>query len=153
MQPFPGVDCVIVMVGRLTPLPCACANLRRAARAVTREYEAAFNEFSLKATGFTLLQALEQMGPSSQRELGDLLALDKTTLTRAMIPLVRVDWITLVRKDQREMRWELARSARGVLRVATVAWEEAQQQLHDRLGAERWTRLMQDLAQVPGPKQ
>ena len=47
----------------LPPLPvldCACASLRRAARAVTQLYEAALQDTGLRATQFTLLQALER---------------------------------------------------------------------------------------------
>ena len=50
----------------LPALPCACANLRRAARAVTRGYEAALKGTGLKPTQHTLLQALELLGLSPQ---------------------------------------------------------------------------------------
>ena len=62
----------------LPSLPCACASLRRAARAVTRSYEGALRPTGLKATQFTLLQTLELTGPSPQVALGDMLALDST---------------------------------------------------------------------------
>jgi len=134
---------------RLPILPCACANLRRAARVVTRAYDAALSKYSLKATQFTVLQALEQLGPASQAELGELLALDKTTLTRTLVPLAGADWIQLGRgNDRREQRWSLTRSGRMILRRATDAWEESQASLRARLGEGRWERLASDLAVV-----
>lgn len=134
---------------RLPALPCACANLRRAARAVTRAYDAAFSELSLKATQFTILQALERLGESSQAELGQLLGLDSTTLSRSLVPLAGADWIQLGRgSDRREQRWSLTRSGRGVLRTATKAWEAVQANLKRKLGAARWERLAEDLAEV-----
>ena len=45
----------------LPALPCACANLRRAARAVTRDYEAALKATGLNPTQHTLLQALRKL--------------------------------------------------------------------------------------------
>ena len=44
-------------------LPCACANLRRAARAVTQMYEEELRETGLRATQLTLMQTLEIAGP------------------------------------------------------------------------------------------
>ncbi|HZD40950.1 MAG TPA: hypothetical protein VE131_09530 [Terriglobales bacterium] len=43
---------------RLPVLPCACANLRRAARAVTRLYDQELRGTGLNVTQLTLLQAL-----------------------------------------------------------------------------------------------
>ena len=60
---------------RADPLPaldCACASLRRAARAVTRSYEAELRDTGLHPTQFTLLQALGRMRTSPQSTLGDL---------------------------------------------------------------------------------
>src|SRR5712691_10551422 len=71
------------------PLPvldCACASLRRAARAVTQAYDAALQGTGLRATQFTLLQALERTGTTPQMALGELLALDPTTLSRTLRP-------------------------------------------------------------------
>ena len=73
----------------LPALPCACANLRRAARAVTRGYEAALKGTGLTPTQHTLLQALDLLGLSPQGALGELLAIDSTTLTRTLRPLER----------------------------------------------------------------
>src|SRR2546428_12698765 len=77
----------------LPALDCACASLRRAARAVTQLYEAVLKDTGLRATQFTLLQALERQGTSPQTALGDLLALDPTTLSRTLRPLARAGWI------------------------------------------------------------
>ena len=49
---------------RTVELPCACANLRRAARTVTKLYEDQLRDSGLRATQFTLLQALGITGIS-----------------------------------------------------------------------------------------
>src|SRR2546430_1296990 len=74
-------------------LACACASLRRTARVVTQLYETELQGTGLRATQFTLLQALEQLGAASQGALGRLLALDATTLSRTLPPLERAGWI------------------------------------------------------------
>jgi DNA-binding MarR family transcriptional regulator len=135
----------------LPALPCACANLRRAARAVTRSYEAALQGTGLKPTQHTLLQALELTGPSPQGALGELLAIDSTTLTRTLRPLERAGWIRAESgADRREVRWALTPRGRRRLERARPAWERAQARLRTRLGAQAWTRLAADLAAVAG---
>jgi len=135
----------------LPALPCACANLRRAARAVTRSYETALKGTGLKPTQHTLLQALERMGLSPQGALGELLAIDSTTLTRTLRPLERAGWVRAASgADRREVRWALTPLGRRRLERARSAWERAQARLRTRLGAEAWARLAADLAAVAG---
>jgi DNA-binding MarR family transcriptional regulator len=135
----------------LPALGCACASLRRAARAVTQLYDAALQGTGLRVTQFTLLQALAKMGPSPQAALGELLALDPTTLSRTLRPLERAGWIRHTPgRDRREVRWTLTRTGRRRLARATPAWERAQARLRARIRPEHWTVLLQDLAEMAG---
>ncbi len=141
------------MAAEPPPLPvlaCACASLRRAARAVTQRYDAALRETGLRATQFTLLQVLERRGGASpQRALGDLLALDSTTLSRTLRPLERAGWIRAVPGgDRREVRWTLTPAGRRRLARARAPWEQAQARLRGQLRPEHWARLFEDLAAV-----
>jgi DNA-binding MarR family transcriptional regulator len=118
---------------------------------VTRSYEAALRGTGLNPTQFTLLQALELKGPSAQAALGELLALDSTTLTRTLRPLEHAGWIRGVAgSDRREVRWSLTGAGRRRLDRARPAWEAAQALLRARLGAGAWNRLSGDLAAVAG---
>ena len=133
----------------LPALDCACASLRRAARAVTRAYETELRDAGLRATQFTLLQALERMGTSPQTALGELLALDSTTLSRTLRPLARAGWIREGEgTDRREVRWSLTPAGRRRLARAQPSWERAQARLRARLSAKHWKLLVDDLATV-----
>lgn len=135
----------------LPALPCACANLRRAARAVTQAYEAALRGTGLRVTQCTLLQVLHLMGPRLQGELGDALAIDSTTLSRTLRPLAGAGWIRARRgKDRREVRWAITPAGTRRLLRALPAWERAQARLQERLRPEHWRMLLQDLAVVAG---
>jgi len=61
---------------------CLSASFRRAARVLNQHYETALRSLGLKAPQFTLLQALSLTGEVSQRDLGEILAVDSTTLIR-----------------------------------------------------------------------
>ena len=133
----------------LPRLACACASLRRTARVVTQLYDTELQGTGLRATQFTLLQALEQMGAGSQGALGRLLALDATTLSRTLPPLERAGWIHAARgKDRREVRWNLTPAGRRRLASARPAWERAQERLRTGLRARHWKMLFEDLAAV-----
>src|SRR5258708_32704481 len=69
---------------KLPDLPCMCASLRRTSRVVTQLYDEALRPLSLRATQFTVLQALSLAGEGSQGALGQILAMDSTTPTRTL---------------------------------------------------------------------
>jgi DNA-binding MarR family transcriptional regulator len=138
-------------VAPLPALGCACANLRRAARAVTQLYEGSLREAGLKPTQFTLLLVLAQQGEMTQGALGDVLALDSTTLTRSLRPLKQEGWIAArPGADRREVRWALTPAGTRVVERTRPSWERVQRQLRSRIGEELWTRLLDDLALVAG---
>lgn len=133
----------------LPALPCACASLRRAARAVSQLYDEQFRGTGLRVTQFTLLQVLARGGELMQGELGDLLAIDSTTLTRTLGPLERAGWIRARSGDDRRTRyWSLTAAGKQRLTAAQSAWESAQNRLRRRLGNERWSSLLSDLTHV-----
>src|ERR1700732_3187605 len=85
-------------------LPCMCASVRRASRALTHLYDAALRPVGLRATQFTILQVLSRAGEVSQGRLGQILAMDSTTLTRTLRIMVRQKWIAERRGDDRRDR-------------------------------------------------
>ena len=136
-------------VTRTVQLPCACANLRRAARAVTQLYEDQLRNSGLRVTQFTLLQVLEITGTISQGAMGDLLALDSTTLTRTLGMLVRRGWVkSIAGSDRRVRNFQLTAAGHRELERARTQWERAQQRLRKALGDPGWERLQSDLVRV-----
>jgi DNA-binding MarR family transcriptional regulator len=119
-----------------------CASLRRASRALTQLYEDALRPLGLRATQFTVLQALSLAGEVTQGVLGQILAMDSTTLTRALDIMERRGWIAKRRgDDRREWRIRLSKRGETQLQRALPAWRSVQQQLHTQLGNEVWENL------------
>lgn len=128
----------------IVSLPCACANLRRAARIVTQRYDHQLKAAGIKATQFTLLQALAQAGNISQGKLGDLLGLDSTTLTRTLALLRGQGWIQAKRgEDRREIRLTLTATGKRKYRSALPYWQSAQRQLRRMLGEPGWKQTIE----------
>jgi DNA-binding MarR family transcriptional regulator len=128
----------------IVSLPCACANLRRAARIVTQRYDQQLQPAGIKATQFTLLQALTRTGSISQGNLGELLGLDSTTLTRTLALLRRNGWIqTEPGQDRREVRLTLTAEGKRKYLSALRYWQSAQRQLRRVLSGAGWKQMME----------
>jgi DNA-binding MarR family transcriptional regulator len=124
-------------------LPCMCASLRRATRVLSQHYDAALRPLGLRATQFTLLQALTMAGEVSQGTLGEILAIDSTTLTRTLAILGRRGWITARSgKDRRQRRLALSGPGRAEYKRALPYWKKVQQDLHSQLGNKQWNTLL-----------
>jgi DNA-binding MarR family transcriptional regulator len=122
---------------------CMCASFRRASRALTHLYNAALRPVGLRATQFTILQVLSRAGEISQGQMGSILAMDSTTLTRTLRIMSRQKWIAERRgEDRRERLLRLDKAGRDQFRRALPAWEKTQAQLGRQVGDERWHHLL-----------
>lgn len=125
-----------------TLLPCACANLRRAARAVTRRYNEELRSEQIEITQFTLLMALERAGEISQGKLGKLLALDSTTLTRMLELLRKRGWVQEQEGEDRRFRIiRLTAAGRAKLQRTLPHWKRAQDRMKSALGEQTMSEL------------
>jgi DNA-binding MarR family transcriptional regulator len=126
-----------------TPLPCMCASFRRAARALTQVYDEALRSQALRATQFTILQALSLTGEISQGDLGDLLVLDSTTLTRTLRLMCARGWIEdRPGKDRRERWLQLSSAGHRQFKLASVPWQELQTRLRSLAGSASWNQWL-----------
>ena len=116
-------------------LPCICASLRRTSRVLTQLYEDALRSTGLRGTQFTILQALSLTGEVTQGKLGEILAMDSTTLTRTLNIMNRHGWIAKRRgKDRREWRMRLSRAGEVQFKQSLPHWEKAQTYVRRHLG-------------------
>jgi DNA-binding MarR family transcriptional regulator len=137
----------------LLRMPCACANLRRAARAVTQLYDAALRKGGLRSTQFTLLSVLTGMGEMTQGRLAEALAMDSTTLTRTLALLHREGWIEVRPGDDRRQR-RIRITPKGTRRLeqAMPRWSAIQARLKAALGG-RWRETMRAVDRLAGAAQ
>src|SRR5438094_4398469 len=68
---------------------CLCLHLQRAARAVARRFDEALRPLGLTNGQFSLLMSLNRPQPPTIGAVAMLLAMDRTTLTAALKPLLR----------------------------------------------------------------
>jgi len=123
----------------LFDLPCACQNLRRATRIVTRVYDHELKKASLEITHFGLLTALATAGEVNQKRLSEGFAMDSTTLTRTLERLREQGWIRVKQgKDRRERLFSLTPAGKRQMSEAKPHWERAESRLRQELGEKGW---------------
>jgi DNA-binding MarR family transcriptional regulator len=124
-------------------LPCACANLRRAARVATQLYDDALRPSGVRATQFTLLQALNSAPSISQKQLAELLGTDSTTLTRTLARLRRKGFVrSRPGNDRRALQLSLTSAGQREFRRVLPYWESAQKRLRQALGETQWNDVI-----------
>jgi DNA-binding MarR family transcriptional regulator len=126
----------------LPQLPCSCATLRRADRAVIALYDGELRRTGFRTTQFTLLQAIDRSGETTQGRVGEMLALDSTTLTRTLAPLIHRGLIAArPGRDRRQRLLRLTPRGGRKMRRLTQHWERAQRRLRRALGTSEWRTL------------
>jgi DNA-binding MarR family transcriptional regulator len=133
----------------LFELPCACQNLRRLTRITTRIYDQELKKSGLEITQFGLLTALAKTGEINQKRLSAGFAMDSTTLTRTLGPLLKKGWVRVKRgKDRRERLFTLTRAGERQLVDAQPYWEMAEQRLRRGLGDAGWKQMKVTVSRI-----
>jgi DNA-binding MarR family transcriptional regulator len=125
---------------------CACANVRKAARVITQYYDEALRSSGLRATQLPLLVKVALAGSLPVTRLAEELVMDRTTLTRNLKPLENQGLITIDEGSDRRIRL-IRPTTQGLqaLALALPIWQQAQDQVKNLLGSERWHTLFQTL--------
>lgn len=125
---------------------CLCHHSRRAARAVTRAFDEAFQPLGLKASQFNILVAVGCRDGASATAIAAVLAMDRTTLSRNLRPLRDAGYLEVDEgAGRRAGRLALTPAGRTLLRQATGLWRAAQGRLTRNLGAGQAGVLIQSL--------
>ena len=133
----------------LFDLPCACQNLRRVTRVVTRIYDQELRKAGFEITQFGLLTALAATGEANQKRLSAGFAMDSTTLTRTLGLLLKQGWVRVRRgKDRRERLFRLTQRGKRQLAEAQRYWERAEERLQRELGDEGWKNMRQTVSRI-----
>jgi DNA-binding MarR family transcriptional regulator len=113
-------------------------NFRQVARSVTAYFDDRLRPVGLRATQLNLLMAIETSAAVSVTRLAEVLAMDRTTMTRNL-KLLRDR--RLVEKN----RIALTSKGRRLAAEALPLWEKAQAQILESLGDRRWQALLREL--------
>jgi DNA-binding MarR family transcriptional regulator len=104
---------------------CLCLHLQRAARTVARRFDDALRPLGLTSGQFSLLMSLNRPEPPTMGRVAGVLAMDRTTLTANVKPLVRrgLVEIRIDAADRRGRRLLLTAAGRSLLAAALPVWQ------------------------------
>jgi DNA-binding MarR family transcriptional regulator len=126
---------------------CLCLHTRRAARALSRRFDEAFRPLGLTNGQFSLMMSLNRPRAASIGQVSALLAMDRTTLTANLKPLVRRGLVTVTadEADRRSRLLTLTPAGRELLASAVPVWKRTHAELEQLLGRSDPDRLRADL--------
>src|SRR6201984_238428 len=133
----------------LFDLPCACQNLRRATRVVTRIYDQELAKAGIEITPFGLVTAVDLTREANQKRFSVRFAMDSWTLPRTLRLMLKQGWIRARRgKDKRERLVSLTRAGRRQLATAQPFWQAAPARVRKELGEAGWTSMKRAVSQT-----
>jgi DNA-binding MarR family transcriptional regulator len=133
---------------------CLAVRVRLIGRTVTAVYDGALEGHGLTIAQLNLLAALGKAGPCPPSMLGEVLQLERSTVSRNLNLLLRHGWIEAVSSDAKGIR-EVALTREGRAKIESVMpqWRKAQRQTAKLLGSEGVTAVREiasGLGHLPG---
>lgn len=129
---------------------CNCFTLRKAARQISRFYDAHLEPTGLRITQFLTLAALSELGSAPVNALAERLDIERTAMGK-MVGFLERDGLVRIEpspSDGRSRLIELTGKGSRLLEKAAPLWQEAQRQFAQLNGAEKVTALHQGLAEM-----
>ena len=128
---------------------CACFNLRRASRAVTRLFDEILGRGGLRSTQFVALAAIRASGTPSLPKLSRSLGVDRSTLTRSLQPLIKLGLVEIDTKPPAKTgSARLTSKGESALTRCVPLWQEAQDRFEAKVGAAQWSALLGGIGEV-----
>ncbi|MDR0550068.1 MAG: MarR family winged helix-turn-helix transcriptional regulator [Deltaproteobacteria bacterium] len=118
-------------------MTCYCRKLRRLTAAVKKRYDQILAPALVTASQYGLLLNISHLGTATTRELATLAELERSTLARNLRPLLSQGLIADDRPSgARDHRLTLTDKGQKTLALAKRLWNQAQEELTERLGPE-----------------
>ena len=129
---------------------CLCMHLQRAARATARLFDEALRPHGLTSGQFSLLMSLNRPEAPTVGSIANLLAMDRTTLTANIKPLVRRELMEVAvdEADRRSRRLRLTDAGRALLAEAFPIWKKTHEEVDARLAPSDAGQLRSDLIRL-----
>jgi len=116
---------------------------------MAQRYDAAFRSVGLVQTQFTLLVAIHLLEPVAITQLAEELFTDQTTITRNIKLLEKRGLVVINLGEDRRIRLAaLTVEGQAVLGQALPLWEQAQREVRQHFGEQKWQTLLSLLSEA-----
>jgi DNA-binding MarR family transcriptional regulator len=129
---------------------CNCFAMRKAARQISRFYDAHLEPSGIRITQFLTLTVLNHLGSAAVNALAERLDIERTAMGKMVEFLQRDGMVTIKASptDGRSRLIGLTEKGNRLQKKAAPLWEEAQRQFKQLNGAKRVAALRQGLAEM-----
>jgi DNA-binding MarR family transcriptional regulator len=131
---------------------CAGMRIRQVSRLLTRVYDESLRSLGIQESQLSVLVAVAMFGEdgATMGALASKLMMDRTTLTRNVVPLEKGGLLRVARSagDARARVILLTRTGEHLIESAYPLWEDAQKRVRRALGADRFDALRAQLSEV-----
>jgi DNA-binding MarR family transcriptional regulator len=112
-----------------------CLRLQGSARSIARHFDELFRDLGITNGQFSLLNAVSGEAPIRVSDIASLLAMDRTTVTAALKPLLRDRYVKASDDptDHRVKRIGLTARGKAILTTAAGRWREQHRSIESAL--------------------
>jgi len=128
---------------------CMVSNSRKAARAITRRYDAYARPFGITSTQFSLMGGIVMAGERTVSELADICGIERTTLTRNLDRLESLGLVASQPSAAGNGRiCGLTDAGRDLLKQMLPVWRKAQAEILQTLGPDGFAETLATLRRL-----
>lgn len=125
--------------------PCACTTVKKVSRVLTRVYDAEIAPEEINITQLAVLRCLERRRGEPLSRIAEELEMDRTSLYRAIKPMVRDGWLISVEPRNNRSSVEVSAKGRATLKQANRRWDKVQHEVISSFGQRAYDDLLSEL--------
>ena len=131
--------------------PCVCTTVKKLSRVLVRHYDAELAPAGINVTQFAVLRHIARLSGHSLARIAEELEMDRTSLYRAIAPMVRDGWLAEEDgADARSRTARLTKKGQKVLDKANELWDVVQERVIGGFGKKEYRGLVGEMYRLAG---
>ena len=127
-------------------IPCACTTVKKLSRILGRHYDAALSDSGISITQLAVMRCISRRVGEPLARVADELELEKTSLYRALAPMIRDGWIVLADGETAGSKTaKITKKGNRILTRAGSGWEQIQNRIIRSFGSKQYAAFMSEL--------
>lgn len=122
---------------------CYCKNIRKLSNNITKYYDKHLSPIGLTLNQYSLISNIEKIEPASVTQISKKADLERTTIVRNLQTLFKKGLIEDISdKGKRDKKIILTAHGKELLKEAKPYWDDAQENIYDKLGEDNFNNLV-----------
>ncbi|WP_213807691.1 MarR family winged helix-turn-helix transcriptional regulator [Granulicella sp. dw_53] len=123
--------------------------MKKVSRVLGRFYDSKISQAGINITQLAVLRVIERRSEEPLTRIAEELEMDRTSLYRAITPMIRDGWLTSHDGTHARFRTaQLTRKGRQILTDANKHWDRVQQNIIGCFGKKKYASLLSELTRL-----